>query len=100
MVDSRDFEKGIKLPFVIRYRKIDEEFVYTGFIPGMTETDVISKDFEECKKTLIDSSLPTIERMIRKNEPFPFFPNEEELKNDFDDIYAITFIAIPDKKQK
>ena len=98
MLDSRNFEKGIKLPFVIRQRKIEEELVFTGFIPGLTKRDVVSKDFEECKKTLIDTYLPVIEKMIKENSPFPFFPTAEELKADFDDIYAITFISIPDKK--
>ena len=98
MIDSRDVEKDIKLPFVVRYRKIDGKMVYTGFVPGITPVDVIADNGEECKQKLIEKTTEVIKKMLKEKAPFPFFPTEKELMEDFDDIYSITFASIPNKK--
>ena len=98
MIDSRDFEKNIKLPFVVRRRKIDGKMVFTGFVPGITKQDVVADDAEVCKTLLIENTTDIVRKMIKENLPFPFFPDEKELKEDFDDIYSITFAPIPNKK--
>ena len=39
----------ILVPMAIRYRKVEDKMVYTGFIPGFDGNDVISDTLEECR---------------------------------------------------
>lgn len=94
-IDSRKISEYLMLPMVIRHRKIDNEMVYTGFIPGMTEIDIIEKDFSLCKKQLKSKTRLLVVDYIENNRNFPFFPTKEELLEDFEDIVSISFIKIP-----
>ena len=94
-IDSRKIYDYLMLPMVIRHRKIDDELVYTGFIPGMTEIDIIEKDFSLCKKQLKSKTRLLVVDYIENNKAFPFFPTKEDLMQDYEDIVSITFIKIP-----
>lgn len=87
-------EKEICLPMVIRYRKVDGDFAYTGFIPGITTKDVIEKDFEKCKELLKEETKKIVIQYLEEKKIFPLFPTKEELLEDFDDIKSISFIKI------
>ena len=84
----------LKVPMVIRHREIDDIMVYTGFVPGFAEDDVISIDFEQCKKLLKERTRQNLERYIDEKLKFPFFPTEKEIREDFKDVVYIKFLEI------
>lgn len=98
-LDSRDCCEKLIVPMVIRYRKIDERMLYTGFVPGFQTPDVVDENLEACKTKLFDKTRAIIIDMIQKNKPFPFFPTKEELLEDYKDIVNITFANIPNNKK-
>ena len=99
-MDSRDYVDALILPMVIRKRKINNEIKFTGFVPGFEEDDVIENDLETCKTRLLEKTKAKVADMIKSDSPFPFFPNKEELLEDFDDIVNITFVKVPNTKNK
>lgn len=98
-VDSRDYQEEFILPMVIRKRKINNETMFTGFVPGFEENDVIESDIETCKSRLLERTKKKVSQMIKSDSPFPFFPTKEELLEDFDDIVNITFVKVPNTKR-
>lgn len=98
-LDSRDYVNELVVPMVIRKRKINNQIVFTGFVPGFVGKDVIDEDLESCKKKLSEKTKTKLIDMINQNSPFPFFPTKEELLEDFDDIVSITFASVPNYKK-
>lgn len=98
-LDSRDYLDKLVLPMVIRYRKVNDKMVYTGFVPGFEGKDVIDENLESCKAKLFEQTKTAVKEMLAKNKPFPFFPTKEELVADFDDIVSITFVNVPNTKK-
>ena len=98
-LDSRDYFEKLSLPMVIIKRKINNEFKYTGFVPGFDGEDVIEDELEKCKDALYKRTKERVVKMIKANSPFPFFPTKEELLEDFDDIVYITFTKVENYKK-
>ena len=84
----------ILVPMAIRYRKVEDKMVYTGFIPGFDGNDVISDTLEECKTLLKKKLISQLDEYLANNKQLPFFPTKEELQNDFDDIVYIKVVEI------
>jgi len=99
-LDARDEGKDLIVPMVIRKRKINEKMMFTGFVPGFEGRDVIEENIDDCKKKLSSKTQKTVEKMLKENSPFPFFPTKEELMQDFDDVVSICFVKIPNNKIK
>lgn len=63
-----------------------ENNMYHGFVPGFQFQDVVSKTLEECQKNLLLYVKEEVYKRIQEKLPFPFFPNIEQIKEDFDDV--------------
>ncbi len=72
--------------------KLDAKVI--GFIPGIVEISVLAEDVEKCKTKLYFEATNTFKKMKEENSPFPFFPTEKEVYEDFDDVLDISIIEI------
>lgn len=75
----------VSIPYV--YTRENNE--YHGFVPGFHIKDVIYKNLNDCKKALKLYIKEEILKRIENNQPFPFFPTDEEIKRDFDNVVEI-----------
>ena len=84
----------IKLPLVV----CKEKNQYVGFVPGFIMKTIVEKDIDICKIKLKDYAKQEVMRMSKNKQPFPFFPSEEEIFEDFQNVKYLEFIKI--KKSK
>ena len=61
-------------------------------------TSFVERDIEICKTKLKEFAKNEISKMAKEKQPFPFFPSEEEIFADFNDVKYLEFIKI--KKSK
>lgn len=92
--DSVLFEKEIRIPMVFIKKEDDFGERYLGFIPGFVMKNITATSLEECKSLLLDYLKRRIKAIVANNAELPCFPTEEEIKNDFDDVFLIEFIKI------
>ena len=78
-------EEKIEVPFVLLKLKDG----YHGFVPGIVKRDVIDDDYNRCVARLEINMESEIEKMKRGVLSIPFFPTDEQIYRDFDDVYAI-----------
>ena len=62
---------------------------YQGFVPGFVMKDIVSENLEDCKQKLIEHTKNLIKTRIKNNQGFPFFPTNEEIKQDFKNVVLI-----------
>ena len=94
VVSSLEESGEIKLPLVI----CKEKGKFVGFVPGFIMTSFVESDIEVCKTKLKEYAKNEITKMAKNKEPFPFFPTEEEIFEDFKDVKYLEFIKL--KKSK
>lgn len=94
VVNSLDESGEIKLPLVV----VKEKGKFVGFVPGFIMTSFVESDIEICKTKLKDYAKNEVTKMVKEKAPFPFFPSEEEIFEDFKDVKYLEFIKI--KKHK
>ena len=89
------FNNGeVKIPLV--YIKKNDEYGerFVGFIPGFVMKNITAHSIEECKKELVSYLKQRLHAMITNKVDIPFFPDEEEIRQDYDDVYLVEFIKI------
>ena len=84
----------IKIPMVIRKKVKNNQSTYWGFIPGLTNKDIVSINFEICKNSLLDTTKKFARKLASGELQFPFFPSKQELKEDFKDIFYLAYLKI------
>lgn len=94
IASSLDLGEDIKLPLVV----CKEKGTFVGFIPGIVMASFKEKDIEVCKTKLKEFAKAEISKMAKEKQPFPFFPTEEEIFEDFENVKYLEFIKI--KKSK
>lgn len=72
----------------------NEEDGFHGFVPGIAIKDVVCKDIKECETKLFATIKPIILEKITNKKPFPFFPENDEIKQDFKNVCFIKRISI------
>lgn len=97
--DSLSLYGEIKAPLVIRKEEINNEVRFLGFIPGLTQVDIIENTQQECESKLKETALKLIKKLAKENAPFPFFPTRNEIMEDFRDVISIKFITIKSNKR-
>ena len=80
----------LSIPLVIQ----KGENVYQGFVPGFVMKDVVSTNLEICKSKLLEYAKQVIKTRIKNNQGFPFFPTNEEIKQDYKNIVLIKRINV------
>lgn len=90
VVSSLDENGEVKLPLVI----CKEKGKFVGFVPGFVMNSFIESDIEVCKTKLKEFVKNEVTKMVKEKTPFPFFPNEEEIFEDFKDVKYLEFIKL------
>ncbi len=60
-----------------------------GFVPGFSIKDVIATNLQDCKKLLNLYVKEEVLKRIENQDSFPFFPSDDEIYNDFDNVIKI-----------
>lgn len=74
---------------IIPYVFTKEDGKIHGFVPGFKIKDVVSLSLEECMKILNLYVKEEVFKRIKDNSPFPFFPNDDEIFRDFENVIKI-----------
>ena len=75
----------VNIPFVFS----NENNEIHGFVPGFHMRDVVSKTIEDCEKMLYLKIKEEVLKRIQNNQTFPFFPDDKQIYEDFDDVVKI-----------
>lgn len=85
-----NLNEPISIPLVFT----KEDGMFHGFTPGIKIKDVVSFGIESCYKDLTIKIKTIILQKIKNKEQLPFFPNDDEIKNDFDNVILIKRITL------
>ena len=88
--DEKKVEQPIVIPFVVTH----ENNEYHGFVPGILMQDIICSTKEEC----IEKLKPFVKKYVidtkNKQLDFPFFPTNEQIKQDFKNVVLIKRVSV------
>ena len=82
-------QQTIVIPFVVTR----ENKEYHGFVPGIVMNDIVCKTTDEC----IEKLKPVVKQYVlskKENLDFPFFPSNEEIKQDFKNVVLIKRVSV------
>ena len=79
----------ISIPLVFKKTKQDDEIIYTGFVPGIIMRDVICNNLDECKQKLLPIIEDKLKTKVQLQSQMPFFPTNEEILQDFQNVCMI-----------
>ena len=94
LANSLIASKEVKAPLVILKKMEDNTVKYIGFVPGLIMNNVEGSDIELVKTNLTKQTKNFINKMLKDNTPFPFFPTKEEILQDYPDTAYLKFIKI------
>ena len=92
-IASGEVDGKINLPLVIT----KENGKYHGFVPGIVMKDFVCDNTQECEAKLKLFVRDYILDMRKTKKPYPFFPNNEEIKKDFKGVVLIKRLTIKTK---
>ena len=90
----------LSIPLVVLKNTAQNSNSYIGFIPGFLMKNISANTSEQCIKNLKEYLTTKLKTMIKQNEPFPFFPTEEEIRKDWDNVEIIEFVCVKSDKRK
>ena len=79
----------ISVPMVFVKKVENGEKFYHGFVPGIMMKNVISKNLEECQQQLLPLIQEKLKTKIQLKGTMPYFPTNEEIIKDFDNVSCI-----------
>jgi len=95
-----DVENEVTVPCVVLKKKNDSnQDVFVGFVPGLANIKVVENTQEVCMKNLFAKAKDQLKSIVKNGEAMPFFPTEQEVKQDFENVCDIKFIRISKKLQ-
>lgn len=98
--DALAISGEVSMPLVI-LKKINLKGVkYLGFIPGLTNKDVVCDSAQQCKDELKNIASQIVKEMAKNGTEFPFFPSKEDILKDYPNTAEIAFIRIKSQKRK
>ncbi len=80
----------LSIPLVIMHTNN----VYQGFVPGFVMKDVVDSNLDSCKQKLLVYVKQIIKTKITNNQSFPFFPTNEQIKQDYKNVILIKRINV------
>ena len=91
----------LRAPMVVLCEKDDDgKKAYIGFVPGILMDNVVSSSKEDCKAKLKEQTMNVLGLKKKKKSEFPFFPNKEEIMQDFENVADVSFIKISSHKKE
>lgn len=94
LANSLIASKEVKAPLVILKKIVDNETKYIGFVPGLLMNNIESANIEDVKAKLEKQTKSFINKMLKEDKPFPFFPTKEEIIEDYPETTYLKFIKI------
>lgn len=88
----------VSVPLCIKKQKDSDGVVYVGFIPGIIMRDVQSGDLEDCKEKLLAKAKDKLREKASLSGKMPYFPTNDEIVKDFDNIVVIKRIKFTFRK--
>ena len=79
----------VSVPLCIRKKKESDSIEYVGFIPGIIMRDVTSDNLEDCKEKLLAKAKDKLREKASLSGKMPYFPTNEEILKDFDNVVLI-----------
>ena len=73
---------------------------YIGFIPGFLMKNISAETLQECKSSLKDFLMNKLKQLKKSGEPFPFFPNKEQILKSYENVDSVEFIKIKSNSRK
>lgn len=92
--DALQVQGKLNIPLVVTKAIEDGVEVYHGFVPGLTVEDCVSPSLDSCKARLKQEAERLIDKYLKEDKEFPFFPTKEEIIENFDGVCNIKFIKI------
>lgn len=89
----------LSIPLVV-LKNTTQNSSYIGFIPGFLMKNISAQTPKQCIEKLKEYLNTKLKTMIKQNEPFPFFPTEEEIKKDWENVEKIEFVCVKSDKRK
>ncbi|MBQ3495011.1 MAG: hypothetical protein IJA69_06300 [Clostridia bacterium] len=88
----------VSVPLCIKKQKNSDGVVYVGFIPGIIMRDIQSGDLEDCKEKLLAKAKDKLREKASLSGKMPYFPTNDEIVKDFDNIVVIKRIKFTFRK--
>ena len=79
----------INVPMVFVKKIENGEKYYHGFVPGIMMKNIISKSLEDCQQKLLPLIQEKLKTKIQLKSTLPYFPTNEEIVKDFDNVVCI-----------
>lgn len=93
-----DVENEVTVPCVVLRKKNEaNQEVFVGFVPGLVNVNVVEQSQEECLKKLFGKAKDELKSIVKNKQAMPFFPTEQEVRQDFENVCEIKFIRISKK---
>lgn len=80
----------VSIPLVIT----KESGKYHGFVPGIVMKDVIEQNITDCETILKDHVRKYVLKVREDKVAYPFFPSNEEIKQDFKNVVLIKRLSV------
>lgn len=94
-VDSLKINNGkMVVPMVIAKKNNNGKTEIIGFVPGLLMNNIKANSVEEVEEKLSDFTKLEIKRMFEQNENFPFFPTDDSIQNDYDNVLKINHLNV------
>ena len=87
--ENKPEKTTVVIPFVVTV----ENKIYHGFVPGIVMNDVVCETKEQC----IEKLKPIVKQYVlskKQSLDFPFFPTNEEIKQDFKNVVLIKRVSV------
>ncbi len=99
-IDALAISGELSVPLVILKNENKNVTHYIGFIPGILMKNISAETLEDCKTKLKNFLVSKLKDMVKANEPFPFFPDKEEINKEYDNIELLEFVKIKSQNRK
>lgn len=88
-----------KVPLVVQ-KCTTGKFAFVGFIPALKLEKVYANSTDECLSLLKELLTKKLKSMALSHEPFPFFPNKDEIVQEYGNVEHITFVKLTSSKKQ
>ena len=90
----------VSVPLCIKKQKENDGVTYIGFIPGIIMRDVTSTSLDDCKEKLLETAKDKLREKASLSGRMPYFPTNDEILQDFDNICLIKRIKFTFRPSK
>ena len=86
-------KEQLSVPLVVTL----ENNSYHGFVPGIVMKDITDTNLNSCKEKLFLFATKKIKEMILQKKKLPYFPDNDMIKQDFENVIFIKRLTLEQK---